>query len=272
VNGSVRVFLLGAVAGIALTALGATALPRAAQGVTAATGALALRFGVPVHYPGMPCPSGSPVTVQCFARAGTAIVPGLGAVTESYEYTFENAPAGCPTPAEGESLRLLPTTARLVVAGKGEIDVSTSGTGCVVRSNGTFQPSESFTITGGSGVYAGASGGGTVTTTSYGPPSFSGVDAWSGTLVVAGLDFDLTPPVLTGAHSKRVLIPRGLKRVRVAYAVTARDDVDGALAVSCRPRSRSWFDVGRTRVRCSATDSSGNVGTATFLVTVKRRQ
>ena len=257
--------------------LGATAFvgagavhPGAARGDTGAPGTLALGFEVSVRYPGAPCPAGSPVNLQCFARAGNAIVPGLGAVAESYDYALENAPEGCPTPAEGDSLRLPPTTAGLVVAGKGEIDVSTAGTGCVVRS-GTFQPSETFMITGGSGVYAGATGGGTVTTTSYGPPSFSGADTWAGSLVVPGLDFDLTPPVLAGAHSRTVHVPKRLKRVRVAFTVTARDAVDGTLPVSCRPKSRGWFGVGRTRVHCTATDTSGNTRSATFLVTVKRR-
>jgi hypothetical protein len=263
--------VLGALLGATALAGAGAALPRAAQGDAVASGTLALRFEVSVRYPGTACPAGSPVNLQCFARAGNAIVPGLGAVAESYDYALENAPEGCPTPAEGDSLRLPPTTARLVVAGKGEIDISTAGTGCVARS-GTFQPSEPFTITGGSGTYAGATGGGTVTTTSYGPPSFSGADAWTGTLVVPGVDFDLTPPVLTGAHSKTVHVPRRLKRVRVAYAVTARDAVDGTLPVTCRPRSRSWFGVGRTRVRCIATDTSGNIRTVTFVVTVKRRK
>jgi HYR domain len=33
----------------------------------------------------------------------------------------------------------------------------------------------------------------------------------------------------------------------------------------------SRFKIGRTVVRCSATDTSGNAGVATFAVTVKRR-
>jgi hypothetical protein len=146
---------------------------------------------------------------------------------------------GSASPPLGDVIRLLPTTVHLVVAGKGEIDIST---------------------------------GGTVTTTSYGPLSSSGNDTWAGTLVVPGLDFDLTPPVLTGANSKTVRVPRRPKHVRIAHTVTARDDVDGTRPVSCRPRSRGWFAVGRTRVRCSATDTSGNVGTVTFVLTVKRRQ
>jgi hypothetical protein len=64
--------------------------------------------------------------------------------------------------------------------------------------------------------------------------------------------------------------PRGKKRVRVKYAVSARDDVEGAIRAACRPKSGSWFRVGRTRVRCSATDTSGNESNATFIVTVKR--
>jgi hypothetical protein len=263
--------VLGALLG-ATAFVGAGAAPsRAAHGDTVALGTLALRFEVPVRYPGTSCPAGSPVNLQCFARTGSAIVPGLGAVAESYDYALENAPEGCPIPAEGDSLLLPPTTARLVVAGKGGIDVNISGTGCVTRS-GNFQPSEPFTITGGSGAYAGASGSGTVTTASYGPPSFSGNDSWVGTLVVPGLDFDLTPPVLTGAHSRTVRVSKRLKRVRVAYAVTAVDAVDGTRPVGCRPRSRGWFGVGRTRVRCVATDTSGNIRTVTFVVTVKRRK
>src|SRR5439155_6275818 len=136
--------------------------------------------------------------------------------------------------------------------------------------SGTLRASEPFTITGGSGVYAGASGGGTVTTVSFGPPAFAGVDTWTGTLVVPGLQFDLTAPTINGALDKTVRAPRRAKRVRVVYAVTAQDDVDGAIPVTCRPASGARFKIGRTRVSCSATDSGANTSTATFHVTVKR--
>ncbi|TML03354.1 MAG: HYR domain-containing protein [Actinobacteria bacterium] len=88
---------------------------------------------------------------------------------------------------------------------------------------------------------------------------------------VPGLDFDLTPPVLTAPGRKTVLAPRRLKRVRVTYVVTAQDDADGALPVTCRPSSGSWFSIGRTRVRCSATDTSGNESAIIFVVAVKRQ-
>jgi len=53
--------------------------------------------------------------------------------------------------------------------------------------------------------------------------------------------------------------------------VAAHDDVDGTVPVTCAPRSGSFFPVGRTRVRCAATDKSANTATASFTVTVRRR-
>jgi HYR domain len=123
----------------------------------------------------------------------------------------------------------------------------------------------------GSGPYAGASGGGTLTSLSNGP-SGTGIDTWTGTLVVPGVQFDLTAPTIEGAVDKKVRVARRAKRVRVAYTVTAKDDVDGPVRVTCLPRSGSTFAVGRTRVKCSPTDTSGNSGTATFTVTVTRRR
>ena len=77
-------------------------------------------------------------------------------------------------------------------------------------------------------------------------------------MLVPGLEFDVVAPVMRGAVSKTVRARRGAKLVRVRYAVTARDDVDGVVPVSCRPRSGRRFRIGRTIVRCSAMDSSGH--------------
>jgi hypothetical protein len=238
----------------------------------AVAGTLALRAEISVGYPAVDCPAGYPPRVfECFARTGNAIVPGLGSVEESYVYVIENMPPGCTAPPGSDSLRLPATTVRLTVAGKGEIHLSTGGTGCLSRSGtpGSVSSSEPFTITGGSGVYAGASGGGTLTSLSTG---FSGIDTWTGTLVAPGLQFDLAAPTIDGAVDKNVRIARRAKRVRVAYAITAQDGVDGPVPVTCSPRSGSKFAVGRTRVTCSATDTSGNSSTATFTVTVTRRR
>ncbi|HYQ14904.1 MAG TPA: HYR domain-containing protein, partial [Polyangiaceae bacterium] len=55
----------------------------------------------------------------------------------------------------------------------------------------------------------------------------------------------------------------------VTYVVTANDDQDGALAVSCTPPSGSVFAVGSTTVSCTATDAGGNATVITFSVIVK---
>ena len=99
----------------------------------------------------------------------------------------------------------------------------------------------------------------------------AGTDTFTGTLTVPGLEFDLTPPTLSGAANKTVRARKGSRRVRVPFKVTASDAVDGAVPVSCRPRSGSRFRIGRTRVKCSAMDLSANAQTARFTVVVKRR-
>jgi HYR domain len=234
----------------------------------AATETLAFRAVLDVKYPPEACPAGAPNSFECFTRAGRGIIRGLGSVEESYAYVVENLPGGCdPNP-----VRVLPGTARLSVPGKGEITIRVSGTGCLSRvPPNPLLAEETFTITAGTGRYAGASGGGTIAHISNGPPAWTGEDTWTGTLLIPGLSFDLTAPTLTGARNTRIRVPTRVKRVRVRYAVTGRDDVDGKLAVSCRPRSGSWFTVGRKLVRCSAMDRSGNESTATFVVTVKHK-
>jgi hypothetical protein len=256
----------------ALTGAGVIAVvgaPSKAAQVDAA-GTLALRAEVSVGYPATQCQLGTPRLFECFLRTGSAIVPGLGSVEESYAYVIENTPAGCTAAPGADALRLPATTVRLTVAGKGEIHLRTAGTGCLSRT-GSLRSSEPFTITGGSGLYAGASGGGTLTSLSVGPSS-GGIDTWTGTLVVPGLQFDLTAPTIKGAVDKKVRVARRAKRVRVTYAVTAQDDVDGLVPMTCSPRSGTPFAVGRTRVTCSATDTSGNSSTATFTVMVTRRR
>jgi HYR domain len=83
---------------------------------------------------------------------------------------------------------------------------------------------------------------------------------------------DMTAPKVYGASSKTVRAQKGAKSARVTFEVTATDGMDGAVRVSCLPRSGSRFVIGRTTLRCTATDSSGNTGRAAFTVTVKRRR
>ena len=54
------------------------------------------------------------------------------------------------------------------------------------------------------------------------------------------------------------------------YTVSARDLVDGVVAVACMPRSGSTFSLGTARVRCTAVDARGNGAEGRFNVKVVR--
>jgi HYR domain len=239
-----------------------------ASGSTAGT--VTLTMPVVIADDSRACPSGTPAEATgCFSRKGVADVRGLGRVEESWDPVVDEFPAGC----RSASLRFLPSTARFTVSGKGAIEVKVSGAHCLpFTPPSPVKGTETFTVTGGSGKFAGASGAGTVNHFSNGP-GLPGHDTWRGTLVVPGIEFDLTPPTITGAADTRVRAPRkAQQRIRVRYDVSARDDVDGAVPVACKPKSGSFFRVGRrTIVRCSARDTSANTQTARFAITVRPR-
>jgi hypothetical protein len=216
------------------------------------------------------CPVDAPAQPdECFARTGTGVVPGLGSVSEVYTFAVQKDRDGC---LGGDIL--LASTGRLVVAGKGEIFVSASALPrCFVPAAAVLKASRPFTVTGGSGIYAGASGTGTLQHDIHaGPVGGAGYDTWVGTLEVPALEFDVTPPTLAGAVARTVRTPSGKRRARVVYKVTAHDEVDGALQVTCVPGSGSFFRVGRTVVSCAASDTSGNVTKRTFTVRVVARR
>ncbi|HMI99982.1 MAG TPA: HYR domain-containing protein [Gaiellaceae bacterium] len=246
------------------TALAVAATVQVASGVakTGATmGSLTFEAALGMTSRLGPCPPGSPPDADlCAARTGSGAVRGLGEVSETYTFFVQ----------EGDCDRVFETTVRLEVAGKGELQLAVDRyRGECISSS--LNLSRTFTITGGSGIYAGASGGGTVSHRGISTPSGSvGRDTWTGTLSVPGLEFDVTPPTLSGAVNKTVRARRGSKRVRVTYRVTASDAVDGSVPVLCQPRSRSRFKIGRSFVKCSATDTSANAKTGRFRVIVKR--
>jgi hypothetical protein len=185
------------------------------------------------------------------------MVPGLGRVTERYMKTFD-----------GQCARTLPDFA-ISVAGKGELSGSVTGPAC-----GAVPPTQvtlDATITGGTGIYAGASGSIQITSAIFERSAGVGVatDTYAGTLNVSGLEFDVTAPVLSGARARTVRAPRGARRVKVRYVVTAKDAVDGSVAAICKLHSGSFFKIGRTAVTCTAVDSSANTAKARFIITVK---
>ena len=78
---------------------------------------------------------------------------------------------------------------------------------------------------------------------------------------------DTTPPVVTVPANQQVTA-QGPFGTLVTYAVSATDDIDGSVAVTCAPASGSLFPYGATLVSCTAADAVGNLGSATFTVTV----
>ena len=231
-----------------------------------AAGTLSLHGLLKVTSDPAACPPEAPLDVkECRARTGKGILPGLGGATATYTWFYRIGPPTCPA-GVGKPLA---TTGRLVVEGKGEIRFALAdGAECVDLEPLRLEP-QSLTITGGTGIYDGASGSGTL---ERNLSNGVGNETWTGTLAVPGLEFDVTPPTLSGARSKTVRAPRRAKSVRVTYKVTASDAVDGPVRVSCEPRSGARFPIGRTFVACEATDSSGNTSGARFVVKVKRRR
>lgn len=78
---------------------------------------------------------------------------------------------------------------------------------------------------------------------------------------------DTTPPVVTVPANQQVTA-QGPFGTLVSYTASATDGIDGSVTVSCAPASGSLFPYGATLVSCTASDAVGNVGTATFTVTV----
>lgn len=212
------------------------------------------------------CPAGTPATTACHGNASVRanLIPGLGKVTmASYTLVLDDFGSACMR---------LHAQIPILVAGKGEIDLTMPTSGCITpeQLSGRVPPID-VTVSGGSGPYAGASGSGVLNYQTHitGPEMGHATVTWMGTLNVAGLTFDTTPPQIAGARSKTAKTRRAAG-TRVRYSVSATDATDGKVPAACRPKSGSVFRVGRTTVSCTAVDGSGNTATARFRVTVKR--
>lgn len=256
--------LKGAIGAALALVVTASAAPSRAES-TSAKGALSLNATLGMNSTQGNCavPPELPPDSFCALRTGNGVVSGLGQVLEAYTFYAHDCSSG---------FRVLETTVRFDVLGKGRLELRADrDEDCV---NSALIATRTFTVSGGSGVYAGASGGGSVRHDGYYTSTgiASGTDTWAGTLSVTGLEFDVTGPNLSGVVNKTVQAPRKAKRVRVTYRVAARDEVDGVVPVTCKPKSGTRFRIGRTVVKCSASDTSGNTKSARFTVRVKARR
>ena len=253
--------------GLLALALALAAVATATGSPERSTGALRLDTMVSSFYRFGPsfCPAGVQAPAECVRFTGEATIRGLGAVTTTYTKVLPGTDESCVVIQNNNAV--------IAVAGKGTLEASRPGKICTPPAPLTVGP-YTFTVTGGTGVYAGASGTLTfrssVGTVDGACQCGSSQDSWAGEIVVPGLEFDLTAPTITGAVSKTVKAPKKAKSMRVRYTVKASDAADGAVPASCKPRSGISFKVGRTKVSCSATDSSGNTANRQFTITVRR--
>ena len=103
--------------------------------------------------------------------------------------------------------------------------------------------------------------------------SCTGKDASGNTSAAATFNVtvtDTTPPTLSDVPADITVEANGPDGSKVNYlSPTAVDLVNGPIpSVPCSPGTGSTFHLGSTTVNCTATDSHGNVGTASFKVNV----
>jgi hypothetical protein len=225
-----------------------------AQSATGApsSNTLQVSFKMGVILGGSDCPDGTvgvdPARDHCVFQAGAVLVKGLGTVHVTTQHVVILSNASCPRGSVTGELK----TAR------GTLGISGAASGCV---NPTFGYGDYAINIVGSGGLSSVSGSGTIAN--------QGAYVVTATLSAPSSLFDIESPVMAGAVTKTVKATSRLG-ARVRFAVTARDGVDGRVAVSCRPASGTLFRIGRTRVACKATDSSANGVTRSFIVIVKR--
>ena len=192
------------------------------------------------------CPAGTPASVVCRQHEGSGVIPGLGAVTERYLFLNQTGTAECPG-----NYRVLALSIQFIVGTKGTIQITSApSTDCMPEGQAVTLNFPSFTITGGSGIYSGASGTGTfrkllrpASAGAFPEPGMAiGKDIWDGTVLVPGLAFDTTAPVLRGAVTKTVVAARGREACARQIPSFLR---------STRRTAQSPFPAGRPRAASS---------------------
>ena len=215
--------------------------------------------------------SGNPLTATCDKPAGTVgsgdfFVTGhfpLGQTTVTCDTTTEDL-----TPVEATGTVTVQDTTPPVVTVPANITTSTDNPGgkAVTYGDATATDIVDGSLT---PTCSPASGStfpvGTTTVTCSATDSHGNTGSASFTVTVS-LN-DTIPPVVTvpGDFTVETESSAG---TTVTFSASANDDKDGPLTPTCSPASGSTFPVGTTKVTCTATDSSGNTGSASFNVTV----
>ena len=108
------------------------------------------------------------------------------------------------------------------------------------------------------------------------PGAAASTDSFYTAAAPASTEFSLsttysTPPTLQLPATINATTTAGSSAgVVVPFTVSATDPVDPHPSIVCTPGSVSFFPVGATTVRCTATDSSGNSTSGSFTVNITR--
>ncbi|HLW03635.1 MAG TPA: hypothetical protein VKT82_33620 [Ktedonobacterales bacterium] len=120
------------------------------------------------------CPAGQPAGTLCLAFKGQGQAPSLGTTSLARTAIVSATPGS-------DGCQPISSTGTLTAADGGKVNFTAAGEYCASNDTATY----TYTITGGTGKYQGASGTGTIRF----PPSSgnTGVETWSGTLLYPGM-------------------------------------------------------------------------------------
>jgi hypothetical protein len=157
------------------------------------TGTLDLNASLALHSDHGACDPGS--AEDCAEHTIVGAFPGLGQVTGKYTFLIDLGQPSCSNEFFGKGLAY---PARLSVAAKGAIDIAVADGAECVEENSVRTQAQTFRVTGGTGMYVGATGGGTLKRTlgDLTDRGRYGKESWTGTLNVSGLEFQHDAPDL----------------------------------------------------------------------------
>jgi hypothetical protein len=246
----------------ALLAVSATACFALVGAAPAMAGTLRFDRVLPGTFKTSECPQDALITARCFLVDIGGLVPGLGATTV-HERVLQSGDMDADLCEPQVRYGTIATP-------RGTIDYVATGIDCPAsreQSAGYRAVVVEWHAVGGTGRYAGASGGGNASVRPEGQDVFYHLH---GSISVPGLEFDTVSPVFS--FVPQAMTVRAVGPTVVRYRLpNARDAVDGDVRATCTPRSGTRFALGRTRVRCEAVDRSGNTRTAAFTVHLSRR-
>lgn len=199
------------------------------------------------------------VAVDCTPASGTTFALGTTIVNCGATDGVGNTAAGSFT------VSVVDTTAPVISGANNLVLEATSPAGAVA----TFGPTATDSVDPNVPVSCSAASGDTFPLGTTTVTCSARDDSGNGASASFTVDVrDTTAPVISGAADQTIAATSATGAV-ATFTPTASDVVDTHVPVICSPASGSTFALDATPVECTATDDSGNTGTATFTITVR---